>query len=94
MRRSSEWTTGRLPSTDAAPMSPLGYVPYIWLGDLCLTVTTEKVELVKDIIVNLTKDVGRHDKIGHVDSWTALPVERFLQPSQQNPEVIAAEMNM
>ncbi|TFK30799.1 WD repeat-containing protein [Coprinopsis marcescibilis] len=42
----------------------------------------EKIELVKDIIVNLVKDISRHDKLGYVDSWTAAPIEQFLQTTK------------
>ncbi|KAF5323620.1 hypothetical protein D9611_005764 [Ephemerocybe angulata] len=40
-----------------------------------------KIQLVKDIIVNLALDVARHEREDSYD-WTALPVERYLEKDQ------------
>ncbi|KAJ8520116.1 hypothetical protein ONZ45_g3052 [Pleurotus djamor] len=38
-----------------------------------------KLEIVKEIIVNLANDVKRIGQDGSMDKWTSLPVERFLK---------------
>lgn len=39
---------------------------------------TEKTELVKDIIVNLAKDIDNRMEKGFRAEWTSVPVERFM----------------
>lgn len=40
---------------------------------------TEKTELVKEIIVNLAKDIDNRMEKGHRAEWTSVPVERFMR---------------
>ncbi|KAH6916877.1 WD repeat-containing protein [Coprinopsis sp. MPI-PUGE-AT-0042] len=46
----------------------------------------EKVEVAKEIINDLTRDIERHDRLGYIDHWTALPTERFMQTAKPQTE--------
>lgn len=52
---------------------------------------TEKLELVKEIIVKLSKDLERLKNTIIEDSnhfeWTVVPVDRFLRKEQMSPVV-------
>lgn len=47
----------------------------------------EKVELVKEIIVNLALDIERRDGERPRTGWTSLPIEMFLKKDQSAPSV-------
>lgn len=46
----------------------------------------EKIEVAKEIICGLTRDILRHDRLGYIDQWTALPTDRFLQSVKPKAE--------
>ncbi|KAF8222144.1 WD repeat-containing protein [Tricholoma matsutake] len=45
----------------------------------------EKVELVKEIIVNLARDIEMHGRERRRVDWTSIPIERFLRKDQGVP---------
>lgn len=34
---------------------------------------------MKEIIVNLARDIEKHDRERRTDDWTSIPIERFLK---------------
>lgn len=44
-----------------------------------MSLYTEKTELVKEIIVNLAKDIDNRTEKGFRAEWTSVPVERFMR---------------
>ena len=52
-----------------------------------LTIRKGKVELVKEIIVNLAHDVRNYEKEGSTWHWTPLPAEKFYQSDGGRPMV-------
>ena len=50
-----------------------------FVGQHWLTMQKGKVELVKEIIVNLARDVLAYEKEGGKWQWTPLPVEKFYE---------------
>ncbi|KAF5384978.1 hypothetical protein D9615_001393 [Tricholomella constricta] len=47
----------------------------------------DKVELVKEVIVNLSRDIASHGSNLNGIEWTSLPVERFLENDQRDSSV-------
>jgi hypothetical protein len=47
----------------------------------------DKVELVKEIIVNLARDIEKHTDNRRKDEWTSIPTERFLTKNKRTAYV-------
>lgn len=80
----SEWAPGRLSSSNVASMFNMGWAPFFSVQDLLTKpFFLDKIELVKDVIVNLTRFLlpGKSDV--KTTMLPHLPVDRFLNKNQQ-----------